>query len=251
MLSELVDGALSWAEQQNLPTVAFMFTHADPPGLDQALADHGFTGIPLSRTWVLRVPPGGLDEYLAALPTKRRREASRELRRLADTGVSVRQLKLGELENEETLAALAALRARLVCKYRGKVDDHRELGKLKRLITEVCGGQPKVFVAEADGDLLGFSLFCAHGDCWYALVNGYDYADERSRFCYFATVFYAPVPVAAEAGVRSLAFGHGSGEAKRVRGCVGLPLTGWIKSADPELSAAVAASAKVTSLEPG
>ncbi len=251
LLGELVGGALTWAEQENLPTVAFMFTHADPPGLDLALAGHGFTAIPLSRSWVLPVPPGGLDAYLAALPAKRRREASRELRRLADTGVSVRQLDLGELEAEGTLAALATLRARLVRKYRGKADDLRELGKLQRLITDVCGGQPKVFVAEADGDLLGFSLFCAHGDCWYALVNGYDYADERSRFCYFATIFYAPMPIAADSGVRSLAFGHGSGGAKKSRGAAGLPLTGWIKSADPELSAAAAASAKVTALEPG
>ncbi len=249
LLRELVGGAVSWAEQQNLPTVAFLFAHSDPAELGTALADHGFTPISLSRTWVLPVPSGGMSEYLAALPSKRAREVGRELRRLAEAKVSIRELDPGEVAAEETLAAMAALRAQIARKYRGRGDNLRELGKVRQLITDICGGRARVFAAEADGAMLGFAAFCPHGDCWYCLLAGYDYADPRSRFCYFATVFYGPVPVAAEARVKSLAYGQGSAAAKRSRGCVGLPLTGWVRSVDPALSAAIRASAKITEVE--
>ncbi len=250
LLRELVSGAVSWAEQQNLATVAFLYTHAEPAGLGTALSEHGFTALPLSRTWVLPVPADGIDGYLAALSPKRRAEAGRELRRLGDAGVRVRQLDPAELTDEPTLARLAALRAKMQHKYRGKADDQRELAKLRPLLADVCGGRGIVFAAEADGEMIGFTLFCPHGDSWYCLAAGYDYADPRSRFCYFATAFYAPVPVAAQTGVSSLAFGQGSAGAKRSRGCVGLPLTGWIRSAEPALTAAIQASARITELQP-
>ncbi|HET9897636.1 MAG TPA: GNAT family N-acetyltransferase [Streptosporangiaceae bacterium] len=249
LLGELVSGAVAWAGEQDLPTVAFLYTHADPPGLDQALARHGFTALSLSRTWVLPVPAGGTPEYLAMLAPKRRSEAAREMRRLADAGVSIRQLDPCELGAEATLTAMAALRARNVRKYHGRAAEARELAKLQRVITDVCDGQPRVFVAEAAGGMVGFTLFCAHGDCWYGLSGGHDYSAASSRFCYFATSFYAPVPAAAQAGVRSLAFGQGSAGAKRSRGCVGLPLAGWILSAERDLRAAVQASAAITELD--
>jgi Peptidogalycan biosysnthesis/recognition len=250
LLRELVRAAVSWAEQQNLATVAFLYTYAEPAGLGLALAEGGFTAMPLSRTWVLPVPDGGFSAYLATLPQKRRAEAGRELRRLEKAGVRLRQLEPGELTDEPTLGRLAALRAQMQRKYRGKADDQRELAKLRQLLTDVCDGRAIVFGAEADGELVGFTLFCPHGDSWYCLTAGYDYADPRSRFCYFATAYYFPLPVAARAGVRSLAFGQGSARAKKSRGCVGLPLTGWIRSAEPALTAAIQASALVTELEP-
>jgi hypothetical protein len=144
---------------------------------------------------------------------------------------------------------MAALRAHMQRKYRGKADDQRELDKLRPLLADVCDGQAIVFGAEAGGEMIGFTLFCPHGDSWYCLTAGFDYADPRSRFCYFAAAYYYPVRIAARAGVRSLAFGQGSAEAKKSRGCVGLPLTGWIRSAEPALTAAIQASALVTELE--
>jgi hypothetical protein len=250
LLGELADGACRWAEQQNLPTVAFLYTHRDPAALGTALADRGFTAMPLSLTWVLPVSAGGLSDYLAALPHKRRRESAREMRRLEEAGVTVRQLDRDELLAESTLTTMAGLRAQMVRKYRGRADERRERTKIEFVLADVCAGQARVFAAEADGTMIGFALFCPHGDCWYCLAAGYDYADPRSKFCYFATAFYGAVPAAAQAGVRSLAYGQGSGDAKRSRGCVGQPLTGWVRSAEPALTAAVQASAKITELQP-
>jgi hypothetical protein len=251
LLDRLADTACRWAQAQNLPTVAFLYTHPEPAGLGTALADHDFTGIPLSLTWALSVPAdGGMNDYLAMLPAKRRRETTREIHRLGQAGVSVRQLEPREVLAESTLVAMAALRAQLVRKYRGKADEQREREKLGFLIADVCAGKAQVFAAEADDAMIGFALFCPHGDCWYCLAAGYDYADPRCRFCYFATAFYGAVPAAARAGVRSLAYGQGSGQAKRSRGCAGIPLTGWVRSADPAITAAVRASADITELQP-
>jgi hypothetical protein len=250
LLRELVGGAMKWAREHELATVAFLYTHPEPAGLSVALAGYGFTALPLSRTWILPVPADGMNGYLAALTPKRRAEAGRELRRLSEAGVRVRQLDPGELTDEPTLAKIASLRAQMQRKYRGRADDLRELAKLRPLLTDVCAGHATVFVAEAGPAMLGFTLFCPHGDCWYCLAAGYDYTEPRSKFCYFATAFYGPVPVAAQAGVRSLAFGQGSAGAKKSRGCHGLPLTGWLWSSEPDLATAIRASARITELEP-
>lgn len=249
LLRELVDSTCRWADGQGLPTVAFMYTRPDPAGLPGTLAGLGFDAVPLSLTWTLAVPCGGTEEYLTMLPQKRRREVGRELHRLSDAGVSTRQLEPGEVKAEATLADMAALRAKMVRKYRGRASDERELGKLRFLIDDVCGGQPEVLVAESGGIMLGFALFCPHGDTWYCLAAGFDYADPRSRFCYFATAFYGAVPAAARTGVKTLAYGQGSGRAKRSRGCVGTTLTAWVRSADPALTAAVRESASITRLQ--
>jgi hypothetical protein len=250
LLDRLADTACRWAGSQGLPTVAFLYTHPDPAGLGTALADHGFTGLPLSLTWTLSVPSGGLTEYLATLPSRRRRETTRELARLEQAGVSVRQLDPGEARADLTLDAMAALRAQLVRKYRGQADPQRERDKLSSVIDDVCAGQAQVFAAERAGRMIGFALFCPHGDCWYCLAAGYDYADPSCRFCYFATAFYGAVPAAARAGVKTLAYGQGSGQAKRSRGCTGTTLSAWVRSADQELTAAVRASAEITELQP-
>jgi uncharacterized protein len=250
MLDELVDRTCRWAAERDIGTVAFLYTRPDPAGLHEALAARGFGAVPLSLTWTITVPDGGMSEYLARLPVKRRREAVRELQRLAEAGVSIRQLDPGEVKADAMLAEMARLRANMVRKYRGKADQQRELAKLTFMIEDICAGRPEVMAAEADGTLLGFALFCPHGDCWYCLVAGYDYADPRSRFCYFATAFYGAVPVAARAGVQTLAYGQGSGAAKRSRGCTGTTLTAWVRSADPALTAATRESARITRLQP-
>ncbi len=250
LLDELTDGLCRWADKQGLPTIAFLYTRPEPPGLPAALADRGFTAVPLSLTWALTVPAGGMTEYLAQLPPKRRREAGREIQRLTDAGVSVRRLDRAELLAEPTLGTMAALRAQMVRKYRGQAQDERERTKIGFLLEDVCAGQAEVFAAEADGNMIGFALFCPHGDCWYCLAAGYDYADPRYRFCYFATAFYGAVPAAARAGIKTLAYGQGSGQAKRSRGCLGTTLTAWVRSSEPELAAAVRASAEITELQP-
>jgi GNAT acetyltransferase-like protein len=250
LLCALVDRAWDWAAAAGIRAVAFLYTRPEATALAAVLAGRGFLAVPLSISWDLPVPPDGLPGYLAALPRKRRQEARRELRRLAAEGVELRALPAGDAAGEAALHAMAGLRCQLVRKYRGGVDEAAERARLVDLAHGVAGGRPHVLVAEVDGRVVGYALFAEHGGDWHCLSVGYDYTDERSRLAYFGTAYYLAVSLAAAAGARRLGYGQGAAPAKRARGCVGTPLTGWVRSADPQLAAAARASAGVTALLP-
>ncbi len=250
LLGELADAACAWAARHGMRTVAFLYTRPDDVSLAAVLADRGFVGVPLSLTWDLRVPAGGLPDYLAALPAKRRREAKRELSLLDRAGVRLGELDRSALTSECALGQMAALRCQLVRKYRRHTDEKSERARLDRLINDVGAGQARVINAVVEDLMVGFALFCPYGSTWHCLALGYDYTDPRSRLCYFGTAFYGTVPVAAAAGAGFLSYGQGAAHAKRARGCIGTPLTCWLSTADPALAAAVHTSAAVTVLEP-
>jgi len=250
LLGALVDGACRWAARQDLRAVAFLYVREESAGLAGALAAGEFTSMPLSLTWDLPVPPDGLAGYLRGLPRKRRQDATRELLRLGEAGVEIGRLDPGATLAEPVLRTLTALRCQLVRRYRGAADEPAERRRLEALIRDVCAGQAQVITAEADRRMIGYALFGGYHDAWHCLSLGYDYSDPRSRFGYFATAFYGAVPAAAAAGAATIGYGQGAARAKRARGCVGTPLTGWVRSADPDLAAAIRASAAVTALGP-
>jgi hypothetical protein len=246
----LVDGALDLATDRGARTVAFLYTRPDEVVLAAALAGRGFVPVPLSLTWDLPVPPDGLAGYLRSLPGRRRRTVGAELRRVAASGVEVRRLGPARARTDAVVGELTALRCQLVRKYRGGADEDVERRRLDRLVHDVAAGRPVVFQAVAAGSPVGFALFAPHGRDLHCLAVGFDYRDPRSRLAYFATAFYGPVPAAAAAGFAWLRYGQGSGAAKRSRGCVATPLTGWVRSEDPDIMAAATASARVTTLLP-
>jgi hypothetical protein len=246
----LVDGALDFATARGVPTTAFLYTRPDATVLTAALTGRGFVPVPLSLTWDLPVPADGLPGYLRSLPSRRRRTVGAELRRLAANGVEVRRLEPAAARTDPVLDTLTALRCQLVRRYRGGADERVERHRLGRLVHDVAAGGPLVFQAVAAGTPVGFALFAPHGNDWHCLALGFDYRDPRSRLAYFGTAFYGPLPDAAAGGVARLSYGQGSGAAKRSRGCVGTPLTGWVRSDDPDVMAAATASARITALLP-
>lgn len=249
ILGELATAACAWADQHDLRTIAFLYTRPEDASLAAVLADRGFTGVPLSITWDLPVPADGLAAYFAALPRKRRQEARRELSMLDQAGVRVGELDQVALTSGAALDQLAALRCQLAAKYGRHPDQRSERARLERLISDVGAGQARAVTAMAGEVMIGFALFCPYGSTWHCLAVGFDYADPRSRLCYFGVAFYGAVPVAAAGGAKWLSYGQGAAQAKRARGCVGTPLTCWVRTTDPDLSAAVLASAEVTDLE--
>ncbi|MFY1636206.1 hypothetical protein ACN27F_23510 [Solwaraspora sp. WMMB335] len=247
-LAVVVHGVLDWAADAGIATVAFLYTRPDATALTVALSTAGFVAMPLSLTWDLPIPDGGFDAYLGSLPRKRAAEAERELARLAANGVRLRHLTGDAID--PLVPVLARLRGHLVGKYRGRADESTERRRLESLLYDVAAGHAQLVLADAGDTAVGFALFAPYGDAWHCLALGYDYTDPRSRFAYFATAFYAAVPIAAAGGARSIGYGQGSARAKRDRGCVGTPLTGWLHSTDPELMAAARAAAAVTELIP-
>jgi hypothetical protein len=243
VLAALVNGALDWAADQGIPTVAFLYLRPEQHALADALGDREFSRLPLTYTWDLHLAGTGIEDYLTSLPRKRRKETRREVRTLAESGVDIRQADVPPVFD-----ALVELRCQLVTKYRGQADREHEAARLRTMVDVVAGGHPTLLLATADDTPVGFALFAPNRDEWLCLAVGHDYADPRSRLTYFGAAYYHAADAAYAAGVRVLGYGQGSWQAKRARGCRPTPMAGWVHSTDPALAAAVRASAEVTEL---
>jgi Peptidogalycan biosysnthesis/recognition len=242
-LNALVNGTLDWAADQGIPTVAFLYLRPEQRALADALRDREFSRLPLTYTWDLHLAGTGIEDYLTALPRKRRKETRREVRTLAESGVDIRQTDVWPVFD-----ALVDLRCQLVTKYRGQADRAHEGTRLRTMVEVVAGGDPTLLLATADDTPVGFALFAPNRDEWLCLAVGHDYADPRSRLTYFGAAYYHAAEAAYAAGVRILGYGQGSWQAKRARGCRPTPMAGWVHSTDPALAAAVRASAAMTEL---
>jgi len=242
VLAPLVDGVVGWARAAGLRAVAFLYCGPDAVALTGTLAAAGFTAIPRDLSFDLDVSGPSFEEYLRALPKKRRVEARRELRLLAEAGVRVVRPEPGEVAED-----LIRLRLQLSAKYGGRGTPETERVRLARML-DATGPRPEVFAAVAGDTVVSIAMFGTGGGVWTAVLTGSDYADPRSRFGYFATAYYEPVRAAAALGVRQLRYGVGSYRAKQARGCTPSRRDGWVLPLDPALAAAVRRSAQVTRL---
>ncbi len=242
-LRELVAGALAWAADEGIANVLFLYLRPEQTALADALRDNDFTAFPLTYTWDLPLPGHGLDDYLRALPNKRRRDTGREMRALAASGVT-----LSPAPVESVFDDLVRLRCQLVRKYRHDVDVDRERVRLRTMIDVVAGGKPVVLTATADGALLSFAMFGPTGTAWTCLAVGSDYSDPRHRLAYFHTTYVRAAEAAYAAGAESIGYGQGAWQAKRARGCHPTRMTGWLHTSDPALAATARASAAITEL---
>lgn len=242
-LDALVGGIVGWARETGARCVGFLYLRPSAAALAAALDRHGFSPVPLTFSFDLPVPGADFTAYLRALPKKRRVEVGRELRQLAEAGVTLHRPPA-----EEVFDDIVRLRCALVRKYRGTVDVPNERAKVRRIIDDVAGGAPHVFCATADGAVLSAAVFAGTAQDWTCLVSGTDYADPRHRFGYFATAYYEPVRAAGPLGVRLLRYGQGSWDAKLARGCRPTPMTGWVLPLDPALAETVRRSAASTAI---
>jgi hypothetical protein len=243
-LDALVGGIVAWARSAGARTVGFLYLRPSATALAAALGRHGFSPLPLTFSFDLPVPGQDFADYLRALPKKRRVEVGRELRQLSEAGIELRRPPAGEVFDD-----LVRLRCALVRKYRGQVDVENERAKVRRIVDDVAGGAPQVFCAMAGDTVLSAALFAGTDQDWTCLLSGTDYADPRSRLCYFATAYYEPIRAAAALGVRLLRYGQGSWHAKLSRGCQPTLMTGWVLPLDPALTEAVNRSAATTAVE--
>jgi hypothetical protein len=218
--AELVAAVLGWAAGQRIRAVAAQYLDPAAGPLRDALVAAGGTAVTFADRCDLAVTWPDFAGYLAALPSKRRVVVRRERRALAERGVTVTRGPLTDAVDD-----LVTLRCALVGKYGGAPDRAKETAALDR-IRATFGAAATVFAARAGGPLLGFAVFAQDGPQWTPLFCGADYQRPEARLTYFATLFYEPVALAPGLGVRTIGYGLGSWEAKRLRGCARVPLTG-------------------------
>jgi hypothetical protein len=242
-VESLVAAAVDWARDAGMRSVAFLYVSAQPNLLSAVLRRTEFYRIPLSYNSILGITGSTFDDYLRALPAKRRRMIRWERRQLESSEItfSLRPLP-------DCLDDVVRLRCALVRKYRGEVDDQSERQRLLHITKLLSDFEVGVFCAEYRHEVLGFSLFHGHQGVWYPYWTGTDYDHPRHRLVYFETLFYRPIQVAAASGVRAIEYGHGSWPVKRSRGCELVPLDGWVLPLDHELVEPTKTSARISRL---
>ncbi|MFH7339670.1 GNAT family N-acetyltransferase [Streptomyces sp. MB22_4] len=217
----LLERLRQWAGDQGLRSIAFEYLAPEAAVLTDALRAAGWPVVEFAARCDLHVTWSDFDGYMDTLSSRRRVRVRRELRALDEAGVRVATRALRDEEPE-----LVDLRCQLVVKYGGTADHAKEASMIRRLRS--CFGDDEITVvtAERGGKTLGFGVFVQDGETWMPTLAGADYTDPHSRLTYFATLFYKPIELAPERGIRIIPYGLGSWQAKQLRGCVAAPLYG-------------------------
>ncbi|MEY9943816.1 peptidogalycan biosysnthesis protein [Kitasatospora sp. GAS1066B] len=172
--------------------------------------------------WV-SVPEGGWSEWLRTLPSKGRRDSiKQEVKAFAAAGYEITRVPLLECYRQA-----AELLAGTQKRY-GHAYDIDILTESFRLQAVAMGAKAEVLFCARQGEPpVGFCLFYVHGDTLSVRAVGFDYERLiRGAAEYFNLVYYTPVRIAAESGLRRLHPGIESPDAKALRGARLRPL--WL-----------------------
>jgi hypothetical protein len=215
VLDGMVAAAEELADGLGAASTAFLYVDEEDALLRRVLARRGYRSFVSGEVSMLRIPPEGFGGYLDALGGHRRRRVLAERRRCAAADVN-----LGiEPLSAALIPRLAQLETWLYQKY-GLRHWRPEMSvRALSCILDVLADTALVCLARAGGDIRGFGLILPFRDTWYVHRSGFDYAYQGTLPLYFATLFYHPVEMAARHGVTTLAFGTGSADTKRSRGC--------------------------------
>lgn len=242
-VDRLVDELIDWAREQKMAAISFLYLPPVESVLEAALTNRGLLRLPLTHNCELSLPGDNFDDYLTMLSSGRRNSIRREIREVAEANLRIERRPLDECVDD-----LVRLRLRQKQKY-GRAQNEP---KARRAFTGLIDNFPPedllLFVAEAEGSMVSFSLYLAEGPTWHALLTGTEYDDPRWKFAYFDLLFYTPIRHAYESGARRLDLGGASWEAKRNRGCDLVRHDGFLLAFSPELMEAATESARVTEL---
>lgn len=214
-LSRFATSLVAWAKSAGIASVALVYLTPQAGELLGALAEAGFTTRRMGERCDMPVTWPDFAGYLRGLPKKYRDEVKRELNRMAERGLACDRRPLGADEPE-----LLDLRCRLIEKYDGHVDRAEQAAIFAMIREHVTPQDITVFtVSTPDRRLLSFSLFIQDGPEWTIMLTGSAYGEPDVGYSYFSVMFYQPAEVAPELGVELLAYGYGTLDAKRRRGC--------------------------------
>lgn len=213
-LRRFVAELVAWARRAGIAAIAVVYLTPNAAPLVAELARAGFDTRHLGERCDMPVTWSDFPGYLRGLPKKYRDEAKRELNRMDDRGLirAVRSLAPDEPE-------LLDLRCRLIEKYDGAVDRAEQAAIFDMIRRFVAPEDITVFTVTTGTELLSFSLFIQDGPEWTVMLIGSAYGHPHAEYGYFSCMFYQPIELAPRQGVTLLAYGYGSLDAKRRRGC--------------------------------
>lgn len=202
-----------------VPTVAMFLGTQDVVALRAA----GVRAMPVALqpdAWIPLPEHGGWDEWLDTLPSRRRAAiVRRDRKKFLEVGYEVVHTTLGE-------CYLQAARL-LACTERryGHDADVDALAESIRIQSEALGADAHVLLLRRPGEEpVGYCLYYMWGDTLYLRAAGFDYERLAGAAEYFNLVYYIPLIIACEKGIRWLHAGIEAAEAKVLRGAELRPL---------------------------
>jgi hypothetical protein len=206
-------------------------TAAEERAMRAAAADEGYQRLVMGADATQTpVAADSYEEYLAAMPSHRRRGLRREMKLYRDSGLHT----VVQSGPESISDQLAEFQARLRTKH--GMPDAEALTRAEFAdLRETVGDHSLVFRAERDGKLVGFAmcLYDRERREIYGRSVGFDDADPASRYCYFVLAYQEIPAWSARHGISRIWYGMSTSEAKRARGCTLIPLHGLVHFSGP------------------
>jgi predicted N-acyltransferase len=240
LLGRLVAAAEDEAWQAGLNAVSFLYVDEDDTLLRQVLESREYTALPGQTAYSLGVPSDGdFGTYLARFPSRRRVKIRKEVRVLAEAGVTYRTQPL----TEELIERIAPLETALYAKH-GTPADAAAFLTVLRSVAAHAGTAARVTTAHLDGELAGFVLTFTQGGQLYARQGGFDYAAKGRLPLYFGLVYYELLRLAMAEGLTHIHYSTGSDAVKLSRGCAPVRQFAYLKARREDLTRRLAELAR-------
>ncbi|WP_030765343.1 GNAT family N-acetyltransferase [Streptomyces sp. NRRL F-2664] len=239
-IGELLGAVDAFCRTEGIPSQSFLWESGGDADLHRALTAHGYLGFLSDLEYDLDTGScASLEEYLETLDRKRRTVVRSEIRKFEEAGLRVERVTDPD---RAVVARCAELSEGQQKKYGLPVDRDA----MERLFTALLAAPalgPALYVVrgrDAEGardgarpDVAGFLLCLEAGGVLHPKFLGFDAGTVGAGYAYFNLVFYHQIERAVAGGPRRIAYGMGSADAKRLRGCRPAPVRGWIRFSSP------------------
>jgi predicted N-acyltransferase len=211
LISEKIDDI---CREKRILFSSFLFVSEFDEILMSSLNDLGYSGFKGKTTFYLDVQWSTFEDYLKSLKQMNRHSIRREMRKCAENGVTIREGDLGDISEE-----LPHLVSNLISKYGNNMSNPFDTGFFSK-IDQYARDKTKLFVAERDHDVIGFSLCLRQKDAVDVFMCGFDYQVQTSTdFTYFNLCYYTPIQWSINEGIKKIYYRGKSERAKLYRGC--------------------------------
>ncbi|WP_030666112.1 GNAT family N-acetyltransferase [Streptomyces rimosus] len=239
-LLALLEGARDAVRAGTAGAVCLPFVREDDEPLRTALGELGFRSAVLTAVSDFDLTGvSSYEEYVAALPSRRRRTYRKEEQAMADSALRIDTWPLAG-----HVAQVAALEARNVAKYGGRPDPE-VLIAARSAMAELLGHQVRVAVAvrpdggPAAGEPAACGIHMADDHSYCILMYGADDTVADGGPAYPCLTFYEPLRYAADHGLATVRLGFEAFSAKLRRGARLSRRETWIWTPDGDRLAAL------------
>jgi len=227
LLSKMMDNV---CKEKRILFSSFLFVSEFDELLMKSLPNLGYQRNAGTSTFYLDVQWKSFEEYLKSLKNMNRHSIRREIRKCAQNGVTIKDNDFKTLSEK-----MAGLTGNLLSKYNPSSNNIFD-PKFFSVLNQCAANKTKTFVAEKNGDIVGFSLSMRQGDVLDVFMCGFDYQVQSSTdFTYFNLCYYAPIQWSIEQGIKKLYYRRKSDRAKLYRGCKKERTFAFVKCHDPVL----------------